>query len=183
MLGALLCGCSAPPKSTGEFRFPAGNYAAAFDAARETLIARRFELERIDARAGVITTKPKPSSGLATPWDTEQSNLSQEVEDLFNRQQRIVRITFEPAEPTGTPPEDVRGVTGDLSARVEVVIERLHQPGWQTEPGAVRFSGYWQDPSLAERGMSPTYAVPFSRDPALAGRLAEEIGARIPAAK
>ncbi len=175
----VLAGCGTPPKSKGGFAVAPGRYDAAFDAARETLIERRFELERVDARAGVITTRPKPSSGLATPWDSEQTTLDQEVEDLFNRQQRLVRITFEPVAPGGIPPDDLRAVPGELTARVDVVVERLHRPGWQVEPGAVRFSTYAQDPALAERGMWPTYAVPFSQDPDLAGRLAAEIERRL----
>lgn len=172
----LAFGCASTPRAkSGDFTVPTGRYAAAFDAARETLIARRFELERVDARAGIITTKPKSSSGLATPWDTEQSSFNQEVEDLLNRQQRLVRITFEPAAAGDTQPEDLRAIPGELAARVEVVIERLHRPGWQIEPAAVRFSTYTHDPLLVQRGMWPTYAVPFSQDPAMAGRLAGEI--------
>ena len=176
----LLDGCAASTKTTGDFQVPAAQYAAAFDASREALLGRRFELERVDARAGVITTREKTTAGLATPWDTEQSGLDQEVEDLFNRHQRRVRITFEPvggvaADGAGQP-DDLRIATGELTARVEVVIERLHRPGWRIEPGAVRFSTYAEDPALGgARGMWPSYAVPFSQDPALAERIAAEI--------
>jgi hypothetical protein len=195
MLVLLIQGCAGIP-GPRDFAVASGRYAAAFDAARDTLISRRFELERIDARAGVITTRPKSTSGLATPWDTEQGSLDQEVEDFFNRQQRIVRITFEPSDPnpasiapaaSGSPtdpqhvehePDDLRAYSGPLNARVEVVIERLHRPGWQLEPGAIRHSSYAEDPALIDRGMWPTYAVPFSQDPDLAGRIAGEIEQR-----
>jgi hypothetical protein len=178
LLALAIGGCAVAPRASSEVRVPTGGYAAAFDAARETLLARRFELERVDARAGVITTRPKSSSGLATPWDTEQSTLTQEVEDLFNRQQRHIRITFEPAAP-GETPDDLRTVSGALTARVEVVIERLHRPGWQIEPAAVRFSSYTRDPALASRGLWPAYAVPFAQDPALAAAIEADIAARL----
>jgi hypothetical protein len=177
-----LMGCASAPPHDTSLPVAENQYPAAFNAARETLLSRRFELERVDARAGVITTKPKSTSGLATPWDTEQSSLDDEFEDLLNRQQRLVRITFEPAGEAAAgaqPPDDLRAFGGEVTARVEVVIERLRRPGWQLEPGAVRHSAYTQDPSLASRGMWPTYAVPFSQDPALAARLAEEIEQRL----
>lgn len=175
----LIAGCSSAIKRDSKVKVGGGRYSAAFDAARESLIARRFELDRVDARAGVITTKPKSTSGVATPWDTEQSNFDQEVEDLFNRQQRLVRITFEPVGAGDSPPEDLRTVPGDLTARVEVVVERLHRPGWQIQPESVRFSSTAQDPAMGPRGMWPTYAVPFSQDPDFASRLAAEIERRL----
>jgi hypothetical protein len=168
-------GCSAA--GNGEFQIPDGRYNAAFDAARDNMIHRRFELERVDSRAGVITSRPKTTSGLATPWDTEQTTLDQEIEDLANGQRRIVRITFEPANPPAGsgPPDDMREVKGPIAARVEVVIERVHTPGWQVQPTAVRFSSHAEDPQLEQRAMWPSYYVPFSQDPKLAARIAAAI--------
>lgn len=178
-LATLIAGGCAQTRGTGEFRVNPGDYAAAFDAARESLVGRRFPLERVDARAGVITSQAKTTSGLATPWDGEQSTLDQETEDLLNGQQRRVRITFESVGAEGTPPDDFRTVPGPLSARVEVVVERIHRPGWRIEPTAVRFSSQAQDPGLTARGMYPTYSVPLSQDPKLAARIAREIEGRI----
>src|SRR5438128_989361 len=76
---------------------PAPAYAEAFDTARQTLRDTGFILERVDARAGVITTQPKTTAGLLTPWDREQTSFGQDLEDLFQRHQRIVRVEFEPA--------------------------------------------------------------------------------------
>lgn len=82
-------------------RFASGAYAGesgAFDLARDVLREEGFILDRVDAAAGIITTRPKTTAGLATPWDAEQSSAEQEIDDLANRQQRTVRITFEPVE-------------------------------------------------------------------------------------
>src|SRR5262245_24222130 len=119
LLLLLLPGCAARGPTT--FTVPAGEYAKAFDSARDILRGHRFELERIDAQGGVITTQPKSTVGLATPWDREQSTLHQEFDDLFNQQRRVVRITFEPAVPT----DDLTQATGPLNAQVEVVVYRL----------------------------------------------------------
>jgi hypothetical protein len=158
---------------------PAERYAAVFDAAREVLRDERFDLERVDARAGVITTQPKKSIGVLSPWDGEQSTVRQEVDDLFNRQRRVVRVTFEP--PDGPPPPGTDLLSGDAPAlvmRVGVVVEREQQPGWRLESTSVRLNTRSTDLALAERGLTPWYTVPAAQDPALAARLAEEIRRR-----
>lgn len=179
ILTALIVGGCARVRGTGEFQIDGTQYAAAFDAARQSLIGRRFILERVDARAGVITTLPKNTAGAATPWDGEQSTLDQEVEDLLNAQQRRVRITFEVVGSESTPPEDFRTASGSLTARIEVAVSRNHVSGWRIEPTSVRFSSLAEDPALTERGMFPTYPVPFSQDPKLAARIAREIEERL----
>lgn len=173
-----LIGCAAPGTGS-EFRVEGAGYAAAFDAARQTLIDARFDLERVDARAGVITTRPKSTAGLATPWDAEQSSISQEVEDLANQQQRTIRVWFEPEIRADPAPEDLRHIEGPMVVRVEVVIERVHKPGWRIETTAVRFSSFSRDPELTERAMWPRYSVAFAQDPEYAGRLAHAIERRI----
>jgi hypothetical protein len=189
-----LCGCVAPAhlrEGAAEAQVPAGGYAAAFDAARESLIGMGFELDRVDARLGIIRTLPKSSAGLATPWHREQSTLEQEVEDLFNRQFRIAVITFHlpgsvehapprPQTAPGPEPLDLREIDAPLVARVEVVLERLHRAGWRLEPSAMRWSSRSFDPDLRGTGMWPQYTVAFSQDPILARRLASAIGSSRP---
>lgn len=177
---AVLAGCAAPRLRSPEFHVAPGQYAAAFEAARDTLVAARFEIERVDAAGGVITTNAKTTAGLATPWDTEQSTLTQEWEDFVNDQQRRVRITFEPrTPPAGDGPIDLRTVDGPMIGRIEVVVDRIRRPNWRLEPTSMRFSSFAQDPALAGRGMAPRYEVPFTQDPLLAARFAEQIRTRL----
>ena len=155
------------------FQVGPGEYAGAFDAARRVLLDARFELDRIDAAAGVITTHPKATSGLATPWDTEQSTIGQEISDMVNHQRRRVRVTFRPTEEsTGDGSVDLRTLGAPILGRVDVVIERLHRPGWRLETTSIHLSRQAMDPTYRERSMWPTYAVAVSQDPALARRLA-----------
>jgi hypothetical protein len=155
------------------FQVGPGEYAGAFDAARRVLLDARFELDRIDAAAGVITTHPKATSGLATPWDTEQSTFSQEISDMVNHQRRRVRVTFRsPEDATGDGSVDLRTLDAPILGRVDVVIERLHRPGWRLETTSIHLSRHAMDPTFRERSMWPTYAVAVSQDPALAKRLA-----------
>jgi hypothetical protein len=193
LLMALLPACAARRSADAEpadILIPAGQYAAAFDAARQSLADLGFELERIDARLGIITTRPKPSAGLATPWDQTQSVPAQEFEELVNRHFRRATITFrttgEPehlagASQTAPGPEplDLRLVNTPIAGRVEVALERLHRPGWRLEPTVMRWSMRTLDPDLRGTGMWPSYTVAFSQDPYLARRIEARIRAAL----
>ncbi len=177
----LLGGCTTVPDNGGRFEVPGGRYAAAFDAARAALVDMRFELDRVDARVGVVQTLPKGTAGWATPWDQEQSSIEQEVEDVNNQQYRRVRVVFEPQEAAGGAPEevDLRVLGAPLSGRVEVYVDRVRRPGWRPATSAIRSSSYAEDPLLTGRSMWPRYTVPIRRDTALEARLAVEIARRM----
>lgn len=188
MVVAGLAGCAANPApregDPAAMSVAPGQYATMFDAARHTLRDRGFILERVDAQAGVITTQPKTTAGLVTPWDREQQSLAQEAEDLLERQQRVVSVTFEPSaqvaapsepaaadEAPGSPP-DLRASTEPFTMRVHVILQRLQIPGRKLEPEAIGQSSYFWDPALGERGMQPQYVVAIRQDSKLAERLA-----------
>lgn len=191
LAAAFLGGCAAPKPLPPTFAIAPGGYDAAFDAAREVLRGYRFQIDRIDAGSGVISTAPKRSSGFATPWDTEQTTTREDFEDLFNHQQRTVRINFEPAEPSQSGDSgdaqlgettgliDLRRYEGPLVARVMVVVEREHRSGWRVETVSIASSSFTYDPALAPRGMAGSYWVPVAQDPLLAGRLAAKIQKQI----
>jgi hypothetical protein len=170
LLAATLAGCSSGTPSP-EFRVDAGGYARAFDAAREVLRASRFTLNRVDARAGIITTDPKPSAGLATPWDLEQSTPTQEIDDLLNQQRRRVRVSF--AQESGADRvADLLESPVPLTARVEVVIDRVHVRGTRPSSKAILLSSQTYDPQATAPAQ---YEVPVTRDEYLESRLAAEI--------
>ncbi len=184
-----LTACTARQTET-TFDLAPATYAAAFDAAREALLDCRFTLERVDANAGIITTAPKATAGLLSPWDGEQSSFHGEIQDLVNDQRRIVRIEFHAADvqPAGEPATPGEAVDlaaspaageGPLIATVRVVIERRHIPGRQVEPESIRRSTTFLDLDLLSRGMQPVYYVPIGDDPQLAARLVEMIQARL----
>jgi hypothetical protein len=176
----LLGGCAAEPSAPAEILVMPGGYAEAFEAAKGAVLEGGFELDRVDARGGVISSRPKGTGGLATPWDTEQTTLEQELEDLANQQMRVVRITFWPeGEDVQMSPEgDLRDEDRALRARVEVSVQRVHRPGWRIETTSVQQSRRWRDPDMGRRGLSGRYVVPFALDMHLAHRLAREIDRR-----
>lgn len=192
-LGLLQGGCASVPDEPAEVVIAPGEYEEAFDAVRNVLVDARFSLDRVDARSGVITTDAKPSSGLAMPWDESQSTMHHEINEMINRHARVVRVSFTPrgvasadrdrpgsqAAPTPAPPDLRTYDQGDLVARFEVVIERIHRPGWQVESESVLASTRWDDPALKERGMEPAYSVPISTDDRYARRLAARVRDRM----
>jgi len=188
-LATWLGGCAAD--GPGEFAVPPERYAAAINATRDVLREYRFEIDRVDASMGVVTTRPKSTDGLFTPWDTEQSTFSQEWEDTLNDQRRRVEVRFSREgdaqvladRKRGDPlPASLLDEPGATTARVTVIVERLQRPGWRPATESVRLSTYTSDPALAEEGLEPVYAIRLSDDPPLAARLAREIQKRMESA-
>lgn len=157
-------------------------YAQAFEQTKDLLLARQFTLERVDARAGVITTRPKPTAGLATPWDTEQSSLRQEIEDVMNQQERRVRVVFAPASTPDAEDaggQDLRSLDQPLEARFDVALLRVSVPGTRVEPSVIQMSTRWRDPELTRRGVGPRDRIAIATDDALAARLARDLEDRL----
>lgn len=182
LLTAALSGCA--QQSTTSLALPAESYPLALDAARATLRDSGFTIDRVDAAAGVITTRPKDTAGLATPWDGEQSTMYQEWEDFMNRHKRTVRIDFSPAG-QGTPnegvdaaPADLTEATGTLTMHTTVAVERAYRSNWRIESSAIRQSRRYWDRELASRGMT-SYEVPVAQDERLAARLTAAIERRM----
>jgi len=174
MLALFLLGGCAGTSPSHTFEVPAGGYTAAFDATRDVLREGRFVFDRVDAGEGVITTQPKQTSGVATPWDSEQTSVSQELEDTVHAQQRRVRVTFVPNGDMAASLADSPG-----TGRVEVVVERIQLVGWQPSSKAILQSGFATDPVAQASGRNARYEVPIARDDALAARIADRIRNRL----
>lgn len=174
LLAAATLGGCASSRAEPKVAIGAGSYSSGFDAAREALQSAGFELDRVDAQAGTITSQPRASAGLATPWDTQQTGMMQEVSDLVNQQRRRVRITFTAA---GTEAPPAPG--GPVEASVEVIVDRLQQPGLRVPSRAVTLWSVTRDPALTERGLGSGYQTPVNRDGDLERRIADEIERRM----
>lgn len=168
---SLLVGCASSNTSSREFSIAPGSYAAAFDSAREVLRRMDFELERVDATAGVITTQPHYSTGAFEPWDSTQSTLKDEWEDAVNMQARAVRVTFTPVEGSveGAPAGETKMV-----GSVWVTLYRNQRAGRRLDSEWVGGSTFASDPLQQQRHTS-NYLVPLRRDEALEARLAARI--------
>ncbi|MGE3109983.1 MAG: hypothetical protein AB7G11_07205 [Phycisphaerales bacterium] len=201
-ISSAMLACSNTPPSA-DIALDASEYAPAFDAARLVLRDMRFDLERIDARVGVISTAPKRTAGLATPWDREQQTAGQELEDLVQHQRRVVRVTFVPADPassaTGASPDAAAPDSKQLSDQppaddgffdlldtpqpttmsVRAYFQRVNRPNWQVDSTSIRLNHYAYDPELAARDLVPSYDVTFAEDRDLSARLADLIRQRM----
>lgn len=181
ILVPLISGCAAPPPA--RFSITPEQYDAAFAAARDVLRDRHFDLARVDARAGVITTQPSSSAGLATPWIDHTDTLEDAATGLMERERRRVEVRFLPtgsaasAAPAeaSSPDADLRSLPGPYDVDVRVVVERIYQPGRRVDATGVRLTSLAQDPELIAKGEQPRYAVENREDTRLAGRLAKSI--------
>tara|TARA_A100000171_G_scaffold42230_1_gene43455 strand:+ start:4026 stop:4640 length:615 start_codon:yes stop_codon:yes gene_type:complete len=161
---------AAQPSATLSIDRAAGDELV-FDAARETLMDYRFALDRVDARRGVITTHPKRTAGIATPWDQEQSGIDQEWEDLLNEQRRVVRVEFDRDEQAQGEP-----IT-ELRVLVEVI--RTHRPGWRVQTESVRLSNHARTRNREGELEPGSFGEVVGLDHRFAARIAEAINQRI----
>lgn len=183
---ALAHGCAAPKPA--RFSIAPEQYDAAFAAAREALRDYHFDLARIDARAGVITTQSASSAGLATPWINHTDTLGDATTGLTEFERRRVEVRFLPSDAAidaagaatlPDPTKDVRTLGGPLTVDVHVVIERIYRPGRRPDATGVRLESRYEDPELIARGEQPRYAIDHRDDPRLAGRIASVIEKQI----
>jgi hypothetical protein len=159
------CASAPPAGARSDADFAPEMYPDLFNAAREVLAEYRFTIDRVDAARGVITTYPKRTAGLATPWDREQSSLPQEFEDLAHQQERTARVTFEPPD-------------APTRVSVHIVLDRVHRPNWRVETDAIRQSTHARDPLGIRAGQPPEFREPVAEDRALAERIMADIQAR-----
>lgn len=185
----VLSGCSTASSPGGRFAVAPGGYQAAFDWACETLLDRGFTLNRVDAAAGVVTTKPQPGRGLLGPWERQQPTLSSELADAMHTQSRTVRIDFIPAKRESAVPSDLprtqldggpvqAGIDPDqrIVARVTVLIERRYRPGFRPQVADVIRSGRAVDP---QHSGGRDFSVVVRRDEDLEDRIAGQIASGI----
>lgn len=165
-------GCSSRTEATS-FEMPSASYAAAFDAARDVLRERGFELDRVDARAGVITTAPRASAGLATPWVQHSPTLGEAVDATLHPDRRMAVVTFTPLVGDETV-ADLRAFEGAVLARVEAPKLRLRRVGRHVDSTAIRMANWWRDPAKTE----PMVLTPVEAADELAADLAARIRAR-----
>lgn len=168
---ALAAGGGARQAGAGDLEIAGATYAQVFDAAKETLADYRFAINRVDAARGLLTTHPKRTAGLASPWDQEQSSLRQDWEDLVNQQQREVRIEF-------IDPDESGGV---VRLRVRVLVTRAHRPHWRVEPESVRLSTHARSRDVLGYFEPGSFDEQIGHDTALAARLARSVAQRLSA--
>lgn len=176
LAGLALGACAGTPDAqTSSNVVRTDDYAAAFDATRRALREHHFDLDRVDAAGGVITTFPTSSAGLATPWIDHASTFTGAVEGVIHRDRRTAVVEFKPAAPTDDASVDLRAASGPLLAIVRVSVERAYVPDRRADATSIRLTSrpivHRADsgtPPALERGV-------VDDDAALAARIARAI--------
>lgn len=161
-----LGGCASSIEPTVSLE--ASQYVPAFQAAREVLRAERYEIDRVDARAGVMSTQPNPT-------------VLRGLDDFADRLRRVVRVEFVPATGHSLDPtrQDLTETGVPVIMHVRVTVQRVYYPGWRPSTCSVRLGGRHLDDDLVARDMQPTYEVGVREDEPLAGELAAKIMAKL----
>lgn len=176
----MLTACAAAPEPTG-FTIGAGRYDEAFNAAKDVLREFEFELERVDARSGIISTAPRASSGAATPWIPHAASARDALEGLLQFEQRVARIQFTHEGPHPVLGDDIRVVQSPVRAEVIVQVERFHRPGRRFDPSGIRLQSRWIDPSVLTSASQTGWHIDNAgMDQPLAARIAAALGRRVP---
>ncbi len=165
--------CTSSPAVT-ELRVTADEYPRAFQAAKDVLRNASFELDRVDASAGIITTVPRPWAGFMTPWVPHATGGRSALEGFAQNERRVARVRFEPSD-------QANAESSDRIARVEVDVEHVERPGRRVSVASARLTSQWTDPRLLNQGLQPSYAYSSAADPDLAARLLREVTDRMSA--
>lgn len=142
---------------------PSGE-AAVWDAIQETIRRHRFKLDRVDRRAGVITTMPMISQQLFEVWRHDVDTWPDLWESTLNPIRRWVEVQL------------VGGQTdGRRELRVVVHKERLSSPDRQFNSTGAAYQYFGERlPSVTERDSMTDPSVIWldeGRDPAMEERL------------
>lgn len=182
LVGLLCGGCAKDPAPSASFRIPAAEYDQYFHAAKDVLRDQHFDLERVDARAGVLTTRPVSSAGWATPWIQHASTMEQSTNDLIQRNRRIATIRFARVSSATNAPSavdpvasDLRDFDGTIEVSVNVIIEQVYRAGRRLSPGSIRLTTFTLDPSEDGVGPAQLRTRVVGTDAPLSARLAEAI--------
>ena len=167
MMAVALTGCRSAPGPdvyAGVTSATVSDYPRAFDATKDVLREMGFELDRIDASAGIITTRPRTGSGLGTPWVPTSDGLN----DLAHRNRRVASVRF---APVGVErPDDLRAYDGAIDVEWTIEVQRVYVPGRRPSPTSVRLGGVWRDRDLPLAGERVRFATHIDIDEELAAR-------------
>ncbi len=142
---------------------PGSERQRVIEVVRGVLSDRRFVIDRVDARRGVVTTEFKSTQGIVSPWDGEQGSVNQEMADFVNQHERAVRVEIQ----------------DDGEIVVSVVVQRLHRPGWKIETESIAQSSRTTLIDAGGMRVPGQTATPIGLDGQLARRIGDEIYQRL----
>lgn len=169
-------GCASPRAAHGRFVVPAGEYEAAFDQTRSSLVAMGYRLDRVDARLGVVTTHPKRASAVHADFVSVRVEFT--PADRFGRLPSDAVRTQIDAKPWSLPELSSTALVGEVTA----LRERTYRPRFRPQAVDALRSGRVSDPLLEARLGGGEMTVPITREVDVEERVAGRIASRLPPA-
>lgn len=157
----------------------AGRYAQAFDAARDVLRDCGLTLDRVDARAGVLTTLPASSAGLFTPWSPLDPSLADALRRTLRYERLRVRLRFAPIDPGGAGEFDIHRFDRGARVSVEALVEPVDRPGLRVSPLSPRLASVARSTDAPSPQSSAFPASLPERDDALERAIATALQKRL----
>jgi len=153
---------------------PSAEADGVWEAIQDTLRRHRFQLDRVDRAAGVITTMPETSQHYFEFWRDDVATTRDAWEASLNPIRRWVEVTLSPAG---------EGTWSGIS--VAVYKERLSSPDRQFNSTGAAYQ-YFGDSLPSTTGhyrvtVEHDRWLSLGRDPAMEDRLLREIIERCPA--
>ena len=176
--GVLLSGCATPTRRVESAADKPGALAAelraelVWTACEEVLRQRLFELDRVDRRAGVLTTRPVMSQHFFEFWRRDVASAGDWLEATVNPVRRWVEVRVEDTVATADP-----------GVQVSVHKERLSSPDRQFNSSGAAYQ-YFGDQLPSTTGLQrvgPEYDrwLPMGRDADMEAALRRDILERV----
>lgn len=158
------------------------NFQAMWLASQEVLRKYRFTINRLDRRAGLITTEPLTGQQFFEPWRRDAVTRDALADSSLKTLQRSVVVRIQPTRPGAEDYEPIVEVTVSKPSSPPMEIHStgaayglfvLPQEEDDEELGATILDYAFQQPGEQEEPNAA--AQPTYQDPQLARRLTEEI--------
>ena len=176
---ALLAGCAAAPAPAESLIVTTDSFDAAFGVSRDVLRGRYFEADRVDRRAGVITTLPSTAGASWELWRRDSADAGGRALAALHTIRKTVLVKI--AEPE----------SGGCRIAVTVTMERQQAPNLEPTATSDLYSLYSRHGFLGQQygtgGRAETrwerkagaWWTDIGRDLALEHDLLKEIAARL----
>jgi len=163
----LLAGCG--PRAAVSPTPEQANFDAVWTTSVEVLREYQFRIDRIDRRAGMITTFPMTGKSWTEPWRKDGATARDTLESTLQTIYRTATVYI------------LRGDAGGYRPEVRIAVARSNRPRQQVTDTSEAYALFiapggrkgWSDPSAEDRPAAARTSLPD--DP----KLAEQIQSRI----
>lgn len=152
-------------------RVPAPDFDRAIDACQHAARERFFEIDRVDAREGLVQTKPSTSAQWFEPWRRDNTTAGDVARSSLDTYRRVVRFHIQRAD-TKNPAAGYTIVPQVLVERESLIGRRL-----TTVTGFRLFTATDQTTlsEVRDEGVAPNYWYSVGRDHPLEYQLAKAV--------